>query len=361
MKRIGLGITYYLPNLSGLTVYAQRLAEELVKRGYEVVVLSARFEKKLKKEEIINGVKVKRLGGQKIGKGFLMWSYPKESLKMVLRVDVVNCHLPSIESFWLALWGKVFRKKVVITHHCEFNFKGNLGNILISILSFPMHLITYILADKIVGPTKDYAQNSLFLRLFKNKTKYILPPIKVSPGKRKNNKKRNKIVGFVGRITWEKGLGYLIEAMDKVDANLELVGPYDGVSSDDTFRELKNKQKRKIKFWGKISDARLVSFYQKIDCLVLPSINNLEAFGMVQAEAIRYGTPAVASNLPGVRAVVKMTKMGEIAQVANSQDLAKKINLVLKRGKKYYQNRAKNIDLFDYKKSVDKYERAFST
>ena len=359
MKRIVLGITYYLPNLSGLTIYAQRLAEELVKRGYEVTVLSAKFEKKLKEEETSGGVKIKRIPGQKMGKGFLMWAYPKNSFVIVKKVDVVNCHLPSIESFWLALWGKILGKKVVITHHCEFNFKGNLGNILISLLSFPIHFVTYILADIIVGPTKDYGENSLFLKIFKNKTKYILPPIKIGQTRRKNKKNKNKIVGFVGRITWEKGLSYLIEAMKKVDARLELVGPYDGVSSDDTFKNLKNKQKDKVKFLGKISDAKLSAFYQKIDCLVLPSTNNLEAFGMVQAEAIRYGTPVVASNLPGVRAVVKMTRMGEIAQVADSNDLAEKINKVLEEGKKYYQKQAKFIDKFDYKKTVDEYENIF--
>ena len=52
-----------------------------------------------------------------------------------------------------------------------------------------------------------------------------------------------------------------------------------------------------------------------------------------------------------------MTKMGEIAQVANSQDLIKN-NLVKKR-KKYYQI-GLEISIYLIIKSVDKYERAFS-
>ena len=49
------------------------------------------------------------------------------------------------------------------------------------------------------------------------------------------------------------------------------------------------------------------SFYKSIDLLVLPSINQTEAFGMVQAEAIA-GTPVIAGNLPGVRIPIKLTK-----------------------------------------------------
>jgi hypothetical protein len=65
----------------------------------------------------------------------------------------------------------------------------------------------------------------------------------------------------------------------------------------------------------------------------------------------------VASDLPGVRVPVRMTGMGEICEIKNADDLAKKINLVLKNGKKYYQNRAKNLELFDYKKTVEAYEK----
>jgi glycosyltransferase involved in cell wall biosynthesis len=98
-----------------------------------------------------------------------------------------------------------------------------------------------------------------------------------------------------------------------------------------------------------------------IDCLVLPSVNNLETFGIVQAEAMKCGTPVVASNLPGVRMPVQMTGMGEICEIKNADDLAKKINSVLKNGKKYYQQKARNLELFDYKKTVEKYEKLFES
>ncbi len=357
MKRILIGVTYYYPNISGVSEYAKILAEES-ERLNSVEVISGKFQKELKEEEIINKVRIKRIKGTQIGKGFLMWKYPIKSYSLVKDCDIVNCHLPSLESFWLALWAKILNKKLIVTHHCEFSFNGTISNMVIALLSFPSHFFTYLSADKIVAYTKDYADNSMFLKMFKKKLVFILPPIKIENGDKKLDFRKineEKIVGYVGRIAWEKGLTYLIEAMRKVDAKLILAGPYNNVIGDNTYKTIKNNLNNKIELVGPIEHKKLNNFYTKLDCLVLPSINNLETFGIVQAEAMKCGVPVVASNLPGVRMPVKMTGMGEICRIRDSKDLAKKINIVLKNGKKYYQKRANNLNLFDYKKTISSY------
>lgn len=354
-KKILLGLTYYLPNISGVTQYAVILSEELVKRNYEVGIICSRNDKTRTEDETLRGVAICRVSGMPIGKGFFMPLYPLTSFFRVKEYEVINCHLPSVESFWLALWGKMLGKKVVVTHHCEFNFTGTTSNKLISLLTYPIHLLVYSLADTIVSYTQDYANTSIFLRHFKAKTKYILPPIMIENPTKKHTFGSGKIVGFVGRIAWEKGLSYLIDAMDGVDANLILVGPYNDVVGDNTYKKIKGSSK--IIFYGPLPHSELKAFYDACDCLVLPSTNNLETFGIVQAEAMRCGCPVVASNLPGVRMPVRITGMGEISAVGNSQDLMKKINTVLKNGKSYYQKNSKNLNRFDYKKTVDEYEK----
>ena len=242
MKRILVGITYYYPNISGVSIYAKILAEELAKK-YKVEVITANFRKELEKRENLNGVKITRIKGWQIGKGIIMWLYPFISFNAVKRVQIVNCHLPSLESFWLALWGKIFKKKVIITHHCEFGFNGKLSNRIIALFSFPSHFLTYLMANKIVAYTEDYANNSIFLKIFKKNLVFILPPIKIETRNRKldfKKKNREKLVGFVGRIAWEKGLTYLIEAMKNVEAKLILAGPYKDVVGDKTFEIIKN-------------------------------------------------------------------------------------------------------------------------
>lgn len=341
-----MGLTYYLPNISGITQYAVILAEELVKRKYKVEVICSGRNRN------INNVKVVGINGFQINKGFVMPGYFFESFRIVKRQDVIICNLPSVESFWLALWGRLLDKKVIVIHHCEFNFTGTVSNKIISILTYPIHFFVYLWANTITSYTEDYAITSIFLKFFKNKIKYILPPIKMRKSEILNSKNRKKNVGFVGRIGWEKGLGYLIEAMKNVDAKLELIGPYKEVVGDNFYKKLKN-----IDLVGPIEHDKLNKYYEKFDCLVLPSINNLETFGIVQAEAMVCGTPVVASDLPGVRVPIQMTGMGEIANVADSLSLQKKISLVLKNGKKYYQNKARNLDQFDYRVTIDQYEK----
>lgn len=354
--RILIGLTYYKPNISGVTEYVSILAEELIKRKYQVKIITAKFKKELKDEE-----NIRRIAGFSLNKGFIMPTYFFESIRSVRWADVVNCHLPSIESFWLAIWAKIFRKKLIVTHHCEFQINGNISNFLIGVLTYPIHLLVYVLADKIVSYTEDYAKTSIFLRFFGKKIVYILPPIKVEETSRKLDFGKEKVVGFVGRIGWEKGIEYLIEAMKGVKAKLVLVGPYKEVVGDKTYEKLEKIINDKVTFFGPMPHSDLKSFYNVCDCLVLPSINNLETFGIVQAEAMKCGVPVVASNLPGVRVPVLSTGMGEICNIGDSADLQEKINTVLKNGKEYYQKLAKGMSKFDYKKTVDGYEEVISS
>jgi glycosyltransferase involved in cell wall biosynthesis len=358
-KKILIGLTYFSPNVSGVTLYAVILYEELLKRKYKVKIITSKYKKELP-EKTGNIV---RVIGFAIGKGFIMPTYCWQSLREVRKCDVVNCHLPSIESFWLALWAKVLKKKLVITHHCEFGIDGPWHNKLIGIITYPIHWLVYLMADKIISYTKDYADTSIFLRFFKKKLIYILPPIKIKKLKTspkgthfvaQNSKLKTKTVGYVGRIAWEKGLDVLVKAMKKVDAKLVLVGPYKELAGDKTYTKLKN-----VEMVGPEKHEDLNKYYEGFDCLVLPSTNNLETFGIVQAEAMVCGCPVVASNLPGVRVPVRMTGMGEIAKIGDVSDLVKKINIVLGNGKEYYQKKAINLSNFDYKKTIDQYEEIF--
>ncbi|TEU08072.1 MAG: hypothetical protein E3J25_12655 [Anaerolineales bacterium] len=48
--KILTAITYYYPHWTGLTAYAQRLAEGLVTRGHQVTVLTSRYRKDLARQ-----------------------------------------------------------------------------------------------------------------------------------------------------------------------------------------------------------------------------------------------------------------------------------------------------------------------
>jgi len=356
MKRILIGVTYYHPYISGVSVYAKILAEELGKKN-KVEIITAKFQNYLKNKEIINKVKVERISGSQIGKGFLMWRYPLVSFKKVKDCDVVNCHLPSIESFWLALWSKIFKKKLIVTYHCRFDSGNKFINFIIEII----HLPALIWAEKIVVNSLDYVKGNNLLNNYRHKLVEIFPPIKTEISGEKIEIRGKYKIGYLGRISKEKNIECLIEAFIKLpkDYILILAGPEKIVGEKKYQRyilDFINKNKNILKK-GEVDNP--VKLFNSIDCLVLPSNNPLESFGMVAAEAIKSGCPVIVSDIPGVRLPVKLSKMGELFENNNSDELREKIILVCKNGKNFYRKKAEKLEVFDYKKTVKEYEKLF--
>lgn len=371
---------YYLPNISGITVYIQILAEELAKNGHKITILTSRHDLKSKIKETVNGVTIKRLKIIfKIGKGPIVPLFVTEIIKEVSKNDVINCHLPQIESFWAAFWGKILGKKVFLTHHTDLSFWKGIKNKLIDGIVFVSQFLAGLLCTKLISYTDDYAKNSYFLKRFPKKTIAIYPPIKFEEkGDLKLEKKidelvKNKkyIIGFCGRIAKQKGIELLIKSTKLLDKKLGennyvilMVGPVK-VIGENYYDYIQNKYsiilKNKFIFMDNIKREILSNFYKKIDLLVLPSNDRLESFGWVQIEAMSCGVPCVATNLPGMRVPVLETNFGELFNNRDEKDLAEKIEKVLKNGKKYYQNKCfKNLKKFDYQESINKYEKLFS-
>ena len=59
--KILFSLTYYTPYVSGLTLYVKRLAEVLVKKGYQISILTMQFDKNMHVHKIVNGVEVTRV------------------------------------------------------------------------------------------------------------------------------------------------------------------------------------------------------------------------------------------------------------------------------------------------------------
>jgi len=134
------------------------------------------------------------------------------------------------------------------------------------------------------------------------------------------------------------------------DFKIVIAGPTQPVGETyfDSMKKLIDTNKKYIFFLESIPPDQMINFYSCIDCLVLPSINRTESFGMVQIESMLVGKPVVASDIPGVRQSVLITGGGQIAPPQNPLELANQIVKVLKHP---YQYQPKNLDKF----SVESY------
>jgi glycosyltransferase involved in cell wall biosynthesis len=196
-------------------------------------------------------------------------------------------------------------------------------------------LLNYTLrhAARIIVYTESYAATSY--ALWKNPTALVPTGLDLSrfgpqndgaEVRRKHGLEGKKVVLFVGRLTAHKGIQTIIEAaaLTGPDVRFVLVGPGDFPAAwSRRMREL--GVEKKFVLAGKVAENELPAYYAACDLLVLPSLSRLEAFGLVLVEAMASGKPVVASDLPGVREVIKDGKTGLLCDPFNAADLAAKI------------------------------------
>jgi len=147
----------------------------------------------------------------------------------------------------------------------------------------------------------------------------------------KKNRFNLLFVGGLDAAHYFKGVEVLVRAAAELnDFNFELTLVGDGDKrAEYEALAMRLGSPKKIRFVGKLSDPDLIRTYQKSDLLILPSINNNEAFGLVLIEALACGVPVLASDLPGVRRVFNNYQEGLLVEPGSISDLKKKLALFM--------------------------------
>jgi glycosyltransferase involved in cell wall biosynthesis len=349
-----IGLTYYRPHYSGLTIYTERLARGLAKMGHQVTVLTSRFNPDLPAQEDQHGVHIIRPAvAMQLSKGVIMPSLPFWALKLIRKADVVNLHLPQMDAGYVAWMARMMSRPVVMTYHCDLKLPNGVIHWVANQGANLFSHSSAIAANRIVTNTRDYAEHSTFLRRYLSKMQFVQPPVDVPEvnGKdlqafREKNQilPGQRIIGMQARLATEKGVEYLIEAMPEVlekypTARVLHGGQYQNVMGEEQYaRKLAPMIQSLGNHWsflGVLSPVEQAAFFHTSEVLALPSINSTESFGMVQVEAMTCGTPAVASDLPGVRCPVRETGMGKIVPPRDPHALAQAIIEILDRPEQF--------------------------
>lgn len=369
-------LTYYRPHWTGLTQYAARLAEGLVKRDYQVEVLCSRHDKSLPAEEIINGVKVTRLNYLfKFLRSVIMPGFPLVLWRKIKKCDQVVVYLPMQEAALVALFARLQKKKLFLVHNGDLVLPNKCGFFcrLVEKIYFWTTAYAIKLSENVIVQTEDYAENSKLLKKFGNKWAVILPLYDiprvakkdVEDFKEKYLLKDKILIGYSGRFVEEKGVEYLLKTIPEVvkkvpNAHFVFAGDYKIKYEDywDRISGLIEKNKERITLLGLIKDQKeLFSFYKSLSVYVQPSVT--DCFPSSLVEALLSGVPCVCTDIPGARWAIKETGMGEIVEPKNPQALAEGILKVMENQRKYLQNFKKAKEVFDYKITLKEHERIF--
>jgi len=377
--KILIALQYYVPHRTGLTLHVQRIAEALAARGHQVTVLTARYDPSLPRDEqVINGVRVIRLWAPiRISRGMIMPAYPWAAFRLVQMHDVVSIHTPMLETGIFAIFTRLLRKGLVITHHGDLVLPSGLLNRFIEFVTFNFFKLAGSASHRLIAYSNDYADHSHYISPFREKTSAVYPPIQIpSPNPQRVEELRAdwlvnangtaKIIGYAGRFVEEKRPDILIRALPFVHkkfpgSKIVFAGQYD-IKYEDFYEKnlsLIEQNYDHLIFLGLLEDAHeLANVYAALDVLALPS--DTECFALVQVEAMRCGTPVVATNIPGAREVVTVTGMGELASPSDPQAFGEALIRVLSSREKYVKPLREIDTKFNFEETVDRYERHLS-
>ena len=145
--------------------------------------------------------------------------------------------------------------------------------------------------------------------------------------RRKYAMDNEKIVLFMGRLVYEKGVQHLISAMPKIldgyhDVKLIIAGK--GGMTDQLKAQVEAMGlENKVYFTGYLNAKQVSKMYKCADISVFPS--TYEPFGIVALEAMLAGVPAVVSDVGGLNEIIEHKVDGMKSYAGNPNSLADSI------------------------------------
>ena len=346
-KKILIVTDFYKPHISGITTYIDNFIEIYKNKKIKITILTGNYNGKLKqyeKDGNIQIIRTKKLFS--FNRGFFSFDLLVKFFYESKKNDTVMLMYPLVEIFPLIFLTK---KPIILNYICLPNGKSIIEK-LFFLYFYIFGIISMLVSKKIVVLTNNYFYNFFLHSLFKKKTYEILPYVKnyKLDSKYLNLKNKEKFIkiGFLGRLSSEKGIKKIIDVsnlMNSKDIDHKFI--IAGDDKDNRFKKYISEIKKKasknqsIKFIGKINENEKIQFLKEIDFLILPSINSFEAFGLVQLEAMSFGKLVLVSNLEGVNYPVLLTKNGivfkeyELSQIYKSILEIKKMSLRVNKSK----------------------------
>ena len=140
-----------------------------------------------------------------------------------------------------------------------------------------------------------------------------------------------KIILYMGRLVYEKGVQNLISAMPKIlsnynDAKLVIAGK--GGMLDELKAQVHNMGiDNKVYFTGYLDSKSVQKMYKCADVAVFPS--TYEPFGIVALESMLSGTPTVVSDIGGLNEIVEHGVDGMKSYAGNANSIADSVLTLL--------------------------------
>jgi phosphatidylinositol alpha-mannosyltransferase len=177
-------------------------------------------------------------------------------------------------------------------------------------------------------------------------------------------KPERKSVLYVGRLEKRKGVVYLLRAFRQVqllhpDVCLDIVG--DGPDRAKLEKLVRELELKRVVFHGRVDDDEKIRMLHAATVFCSPARYG-ESFGIVLLEAMAAGTPIVAGDNPGYKAVMQETGKLSIINPQDTDDFGRRLEVFLMDAQlqRHWTEWAKTyVRRFSYQNVVDQYEAVY--
>ena len=342
MKILMLSWEYPPRIVGGIARVVYDLSHKLVKDGHEVTVVTYQEENSLEFEND-KGVKVYRVQNYMIHpNNFTDWimqlnfNLTAKATQIINEqggFDVIHAH------DWLVAYSAktlkdAFQIPIVSTIHAtESGRNSGIHDDVQRYINDTEWLLTYESTEVIVNSNYMKCELQRLFGLPFEKINVIPNGINLNnfsgidkdyDFRRKYAMDNEKIILYIGRLVYEKGIQHLISAMPKIvngynDVKL-IIGGKGGM-----YDELKQQAKalgieNKVYFTGYLSSKDVQKMYKCADIAVFPS--TYEPFGIVALEAMLAGVPTVVSDIGGLNEIVEHGVNGMKSYAGNCNSIA---------------------------------------
>lgn len=327
---------YYNPYPGGIESVAQQLIESLSE--YRNIVICYSTDRH-NHHDVINGVDVYRVGVQyNYRSQDFSILYPVLLRRLIRRYhpDAIHLHAPNPFVYTMTRMLIPSKAKLVVHWHSDILGKGKA-------YEFVRRAETLLLAraDKIIATSPNYIYDSVPLKPYLDKVEVVPNGIDTAaldkqPGddeeilKIRNRWPGKKLLLFVGRHIYYKGLDKLIESESYIHSDVQIIVIGDGPMSEN-YRAMA-AQRERITFLGRVSQDLRRQYLWAADIFTFPSINKAEAFGVALAEAMYCESVPVVFHIPGsgVNWVNIKDETGMEVPLKDTQAYAKAIDQLVK-------------------------------
>jgi len=226
------------------------------------------------------------------------------------RPDILHFHVPNTSAFWALPLSVAGALPWVVHWHADVVPSVIDRRMALAYQLYrPIEKLFLRRAQSIITTSQPYLNTSNALIGYKNKCHIV--PLGLDPDRLKQpdnaglhwaktvwGQSEQRIL-VIGRLTYYKGHEVLLDASTALPgARILIVGNGEreaGLQKRIRSLGLSNN----VSLMGSLPESDLHTLIASCDCLCLPSVERTEAFGLVLLEAMRYGKPVVASNIPG--------------------------------------------------------------